>query len=265
MVSPSQKKVSLPPSPLPPPRRAGAAKRNAQQKPEKTPFLRLLPVLIAVAVLMLSFRVNDLRHGIFDGASVELTSQLRAQQEEKKAPAANGAGGAAKAEAPKTTAPAAVPPAGEAETPAATMGNWTPAEIELLQKLSERRDALIARGRELDQREALLKAGQSQIEKKIAEMKTLQTTIEGLLRQKTAEEEKKILSLVRIYENMKPKDAARIFEQLEMPILLEVVGRMKEQRVAPVLAEMDPARARTLTSELAQRHQLPVPKTAAGG
>jgi len=59
---------------------------------------------------------------------------------------------------------------------------------------------------------------------------------------------------------MKPKDAARIFEELDMEVLLEVVERMKERKTAPILAQMNPQRAKTVTLELAQRRELPVPR-----
>ena len=63
--------------------------------------------------------------------------------------------------------------------------------------------------------------------------------------------------LVKIYEAMKPKDAARIFDQLDMNILLQVVERMAERRVAPILADMSPKRANELTAEIASRRQMP--------
>ena len=72
-------------------------------------------------------------------------------------------------------------------------------------------------------------------------------------------------SLVKVYENMKPKDAARIFEKLDMPVLLQVVERMKEQKLAAVLAEMDPGKAKSVTIELATQHQLPAKTTPANG
>ena len=56
---------------------------------------------------------------------------------------------------------------------------------------------------------------------------------------------------------MKADEAARIFEQLDMDVLLNVIERMREAKVAPVLAEMDPLRAKTVTTQLAERRQLP--------
>ena len=62
-------------------------------------------------------------------------------------------------------------------------------------------------------------------------------------------------SLVRMFQNMKPSEAARIFEQMELPVLLELVEAMNERRAAPILAQMNPIRAQQVTSELARRRQ----------
>ncbi|HEX3498406.1 MAG TPA: hypothetical protein VHT04_03700, partial [Stellaceae bacterium] len=67
----------------------------------------------------------------------------------------------------------------------------------------------------------------------------------------------KIKSLVRIYETMKPKEAARIFEQLDLPVLLDVLEQMKELKTAPILAAMDPAKVKAVTLALAARQPSP--------
>ena len=71
-----------------------------------------------------------------------------------------------------------------------------------------------------------------------------------------AAEEAKLTSLVKIYETMKPKAAAEIFDRLEMSVLIRVVERMREAKSADVLARMDPVRARQVTAELARRTRL---------
>lgn len=243
--------------------------RATPQKPPRTPFFRLLPALIAVAALMLSVRVIDIKNGFVDLSSVRVASELQAQQAEAPATPANGGGQPATPPAATAAAPGPAPapaarPEQQASVPSDT-GAFSQTELDVLQKLQERRAVLDARERDIERREALQKAAENQIERKITEMKTLQSTIEGLLRQYNDQEDAKMRSLVKIYENMKPKDAAKIFEQLEMPIMLEVVERMKEQKVAPILAEMDPGKARNLTSELAQRRQMPTAKGANGG
>ena len=50
---------------------------------------------------------------------------------------------------------------------------------------------------------------------------------------------------------MRPRDAAAILNELEMPVLLQVLDRMKEAKAAVLLAAMLPDRARTATVQLA--------------
>lgn len=248
-------------------------KQKQTPKIQRTPFLRLLPVLILVAGVMLSLRINDLRKGFLDGASLRVAGELQAQQPATgqpapppqtapSSPAATSSPSPAASSAPATAGKAATPPPPPGGT---EPGSFSQTELDVLQKLSERRDGLDSREKEIQRREALLKAAEDQIDRKVSEMRSLQNTIEGLLRQYNDQEDNKMRSLVKIYENMKPKEAAKIFEQLDMPIMLEVVERMKEQKVAPILAEMDPSKARAVTAELAQRRQIPLPKASTGG
>jgi flagellar motility protein MotE (MotC chaperone) len=248
------------------------------------PQFRLLPVTICVALLMFMVRANDIWRGFMSGnlgavahaqsAPAQPTrqavpqmaaaqgQQLAAAQQDKPQPAKKDAQpakpadpGAKPAPEPRKTAPAEGSP---------EAGAMSSSEIEVLQKLAERREDLDQRGRELDMREGLLKAAEARIDKKIGELKTLQTSIDALIKKHNEQEEAKMASLVRIYEVMKPKEAARIFEQLDMPILLDVIERMNERKVAPILAEMNAAKAKSVTAELAQRRQLPQPSTPNG-
>jgi flagellar motility protein MotE (MotC chaperone) len=91
-------------------------------------------------------------------------------------------------------------------------------------------------------------------------LKALQATVEDLLKARSDQEEAELKSLVKMYENMKPKAAAKVFEEMDMDVLLDVVERMNERKMAPILALVTPTRAKEITFELAQRRQLPVPQ-----
>ncbi|MBL42377.1 MAG: hypothetical protein CMM49_06955 [Rhodospirillaceae bacterium] len=134
---------------------------------------------------------------------------------------------------------------------------FTAAELDILENLSERRKSLDARSSELDIRENLLVATQKSVEEKINELKKIEVTIRNLLGQHDKQEKKKLLSLVRVYESMKPKDAARIFEELDLNVVVDVAELMEERRLAPVLASMDPLKAKTITIEIRTRRKLP--------
>ena len=131
-------------------------------------------------------------------------------------------------------------------------------ELAVLQKLSQRRKELEERAKKLDMREALISASEQRLEQKNNELKALKALVEQSIKQRTEEQEKQMRSLVKMYEAMKPKDAAQIFEELDIDVLLEVVARMNERKVAPVLGLMTPSRAKEVTVELADRQKLPI-------
>lgn len=134
---------------------------------------------------------------------------------------------------------------------------FSAAKMELFQDLSSRRDDLESRERELSMREALLRAAEQEIDQKYKELISLRGEIQALLQTQSEEEEKRIASLVKIYEGMKAKSAARIFDTLDLGVLLQVIGQMSERKSAPIIAAMKPERARTVTIMLAEQKQLP--------
>lgn len=143
---------------------------------------------------------------------------------------------------------------------------FTKSEVDLLENLSKRRDELDQREKDLDVKSKVLDATQKRIDDKLAEMKTLEASLSKIVAQYNEKQDAQIASLVKIYEQMKPAQAAAIFNELDMTILLEVIDKMSERKVAPVLALMDPKKARDVTQELAaMRKSAPkVPATVGG-
>ena len=220
--------------------------------------IRFLALTIFFATLMLSVKISDIWYGIdglFDGA----IQVAEAQAQTKDAPAKNPEDKNEDPEAAQKRENA--PDADEEEEVSRLITDdptlLTPAEIEILQQLAVRRDNLDAREREFGAREGLLKAAEERIEKKIAELQNLRFTIDSLIKKFDAQQDAKVKSLVKIYENMKPKSAARIFEQLEMDTLLEVAERMKERKLAAIMAQLGEERAREVTVELRRLREMP--------
>lgn len=177
------------------------------------------------------------------------------------------------ADAPPAEDPAhaAAPEGSAAEVPADTAStgdafvvdpaNMSASEIAVLQALSARRAELEERSRELDLRDQLLAATEKRVNERIADLKAIETHIESLMRTRDEQAELQIASLVKVYETMKPVDAARIFEKLDPDVLLDVAQRMKPAKIALVLAAMEPTQAQLLTVRLASWLTLP-PATA---
>ncbi|MEO0961804.1 MAG: hypothetical protein AAFY01_05210 [Pseudomonadota bacterium] len=126
---------------------------------------------------------------------------------------------------------------------------------DVLEALAQRRKALDARENEVAMREKLLAAAETRIDDKIVELKELKVKIDEVFKTEESKGDAKFKSLVKVYENMKPKDAAAVFEQLDMTVLLELLDRMNERKLAAVLAAMDPARAQAVTVALATENE----------
>jgi flagellar motility protein MotE (MotC chaperone) len=128
---------------------------------------------------------------------------------------------------------------------------------QLNQDLVKRREDLDRQAKELATRQALLSAAKQELDQKVTEMTNLRNEIKGMMGTLSDQEKARIQSLVKIYENMKPDDAARIFNTLDMDVLIEVMGQMKEAKSALVLAAMNSDRAKAVTVLLAQQKKLP--------
>jgi flagellar motility protein MotE (MotC chaperone) len=122
----------------------------------------------------------------------------------------------------------------------------------VLLELRERRQELDARDAALAARESLLAATEQKLAARVSELQALQKKLETLDTVRREREDASWQGLVKLYETMKPREAATIFNDLEMPVLLQVVDRMKEAKAAPVLAAMQPDKARDLTAKIAQ-------------
>jgi flagellar motility protein MotE (MotC chaperone) len=168
----------------------------------------------------------------------------------------------AKPAAADTAAPAAAAkekPAEPARVPDGTVipvdGNRpaSPSERALLERLHERRQELDARARELDIRENLLKAAEKRVEGRVGELKDMEARLSSGSQKKDEAETERFKSLVTMYENMKAKDAARIFDRLDLKILVDVATQINPRRMSDILAQMSPEAAEKLTVELAGR------------
>jgi flagellar motility protein MotE (MotC chaperone) len=129
----------------------------------------------------------------------------------------------------------------------------SPGERAILESLQKRREQLDARARDLDMRESLLKATEQRVESKVAELKDTEVKVKAAEGNRDKAEARRFKDIIAMYENMKPKDAARIFSRLDMSILVEVSTHMKPRTMSAILAQMSPEAAERLTVELANR------------
>ncbi len=159
-----------------------------------------------------------------------------------------------KEEAPKPDAPAteAARPEGTVLYPA--QGQPVSAsERAVLERLQARRQELEARSREIDIRESLLKAAEKKVETKVEELKGVESQISTTTEQKNEADAARFKGIITMYESMKPKDAAKVFDRLEMPVLYQIASQIAPRKMSDILGLMSPDAAERLTTEMARR------------
>jgi len=205
--------------------------------------LRLLPAVMIGAALLLTLKVTS----FVTGTSPIVPAVEAASSETDSEEPADDTSAAEAAEEDEN----ARPPVNLAARPAPASTQSS----DVLEALAARRKALDARQNEVEMREKLLAAAEARIDDKIVELKELKAKIDEVFKTEESKGDEKFKSLVKVYENMKPKDAAAVFEQLDMTVLLELLDRMNERKLAAILAAMDPARAQAVTVELATENE----------
>jgi flagellar motility protein MotE (MotC chaperone) len=159
----------------------------------------------------------------------------------------------AKNDPPKKDEPA-LPPAPQRapEAPAGINvgipGENSPAQKALVERLQQRRQELEAKARDLELRENLIKEAEQRLEQRMNELRVLENPA---LADNPADNPK-MKNLVVMYEGMKAKEAARIFEKLDLTVLVGIARAMKPVKLSEVLAVMNPDVAQRLTVELAR-------------
>jgi flagellar motility protein MotE (MotC chaperone) len=149
------------------------------------------------------------------------------------------------AKAPAVCAPTAAELAKEA--------GLSPAELQVLQSLGARRGQLDAREQQIDVQLALLAAAETKLDAKVKALNALKGDINGLLKQADTKEGAELDRLVKVFEAMKPKDAAPRIVLLDDSVRLPIAAKMKERSLSAILANMPAVEAKKLTEALARR------------
>ena len=216
------------------------------------PAPRLLPMTMAAMLALLGVKAIDVVRSLGTGEPVSdgliaaaLASAPKAEHTKPEAKADPHGGGKA-AEKPAAEKVVEAPPKPPEPPPESEE------ERKLLLDLRARRAQIDQREQALAAREAVLTGAEARIAARVGELTSLQKRLEVLEAGRGEKEEANWRGLVKLYEGMRPRDAAAIFNDLETQVLLEILDRMKEAKAGPVLAAMQPDRARQATTDLAQ-------------
>lgn len=219
--------------------------------------LRLLPVVIMTALMLLGLKSINLLNGDYSGLT---GTGLAVAQDADAQPAEEDA--AAEDMPAEEDMPSDGEMAAEAAPEEVTDTMILPIETSrdaLLERLGERRVAMEEREQDLRVREQLLEAAEQRLEQRLAELGALEERVLESVQSQEDRESEEIGRLVQLYSAMRAKDAAAIFDGLDLGILVEVATAMNPRKMADILGNMEPDAARRLTIAMAG----PAPQTMA--
>lgn len=134
--------------------------------------------------------------------------------------------------------------------------NMTADQYRVLRGIVDRSDDLNDRERSLSEKEQILNVLLKKMDVKIKELQTAKNELAALVTQIDEEEDANTKRLVKMIEGMKPAQAAAVLLDIEFPILLDIMERIKEKTAAPILASMNPKKAGYLMTELSKRRKV---------
>ena len=176
-------------------------------------------------------------------------------------PAVPGGSTAATGDATDAAATAGLPPPTITAKPVcaptaaelAKEAGLSPAELQVLQNLGARRGQLDQREADLSTQLALLAAAEAKIDVKTKVLQGLKADVQALLAQADGREAAETDRLVKVFEGMKPQDAADRLAIMDDSVRLPIAGKMKDRALSGIVGKMKPADAKKLTESLAHR------------
>jgi flagellar motility protein MotE (MotC chaperone) len=132
----------------------------------------------------------------------------------------------------------------------------------ILLALRQRHAELDARATELDHKQVVVTAAQHLLSEQLAALKQVQIKLEALEEKRNRKTNLRLVKLAKTYQAMQPRDAGRIFDQLNAKLVVNLLHHMDVRHSAAILAVMAPAKAKLATETLA--HVVPFSKLASG-
>jgi len=130
----------------------------------------------------------------------------------------------------------------------------TPDPDGLLAAIREREAQLDREAAELADRRQTLDVAEAKLQEQLAAFEKAQANLEETLAMADRAAEKDIERMTTVYENMKPDDAARIFDRMAVEFAAGLLARMRPEAAAQVLTAMDADSAYAVTLTIASRN-----------
>ncbi|MEY1557257.1 MotE family protein [Yoonia sp. R2331] len=124
----------------------------------------------------------------------------------------------------------------------------------LLRALQEREARLAAREAQFLDRMQALRLAESEVAEQLAALSAAEEALRATIALADTAAESDLERLTRVYENMKPKDAAELFEQMTPDFAAGFLGLMEPVAAAQIMTLIEPDIAYSISAVLAGRN-----------
>lgn len=124
----------------------------------------------------------------------------------------------------------------------------------LLQALLEREKKAEEKDRRIEERLQILQAAEKQYETRLKQLTEAEERLKATIALASTAAEDDLARLTTVYENMKAKDAAKLFEAMSPDFAAGFLSRMKPESAAGIMAGLSPDAAYSVSVILAGRN-----------
>jgi flagellar motility protein MotE (MotC chaperone) len=131
-------------------------------------------------------------------------------------------------------------------------GQGDRSEDQWAEDLRQKELLLARKEKELANKRQTLEALQKDIEKELAELNKVRRELADYTKKADAKRKKRIEQLVKSMEVASPKNAAQIFEQLEINLAVNILSQMTERKAGKIIDEMSPETMVKIITEMSR-------------
>ena len=124
---------------------------------------------------------------------------------------------------------------------------------ESLSALQQRETEIRKKEEQLKEKEERLGKLEKEVEQKVKDLLALQKDVQTVRTEKQETQNTKVRNLAKIYGTMKPKEAAKLMENLDDKLVMNIIATMTPDEAAAILALMEVKKAAKISEALSGR------------